>query len=404
MGYTKLVSAKKMIARVTGFRRSIAGLVVGVGVATLGACASEDVALTAPLPSSVGISASNAVGAGQPTAARSNDPLSAVLPNAAGACLVGVRISSGQYPTRPATVRFPRDLMSDQGRTTRFAYRGWAPGIAEPVLLVVCTIPDKPGAREFIAARFHAREMHDSALRAFATMLGVVGADDWGPGTTPHLMPGVGAVHIADGLASKFPKGRSRTTSPEGITTLEVCDPYAIIPEPGCEEPPPPGDGGGGAACDPTAIVPEPGCDETIPEEEPPPPSGGLEIAPILEPSHSVEVLACEGSTDYPHRSTTLGFVGRLNVKAHNRCPTAMPQFVSVSLLRQKCFLWVFCSWPAIASGSNSGVAAIITAMANTDCRWQVGWYVGRGRHETTFPNGVGRTSTVTRAVKIRCW
>lgn len=171
---------------------------------------------------------------------------------------------------------------------------------------------------------------------------------------------------------------RRRAASGAALTTMEVCDPHAIIPEPGCEE--------------------------TIAVEEPLPPSGDLEVAPILEPSLSFEELRCEGRTDYPHRSTTPGFIGRLNVKAHNICPVAMPQFVSVSLLRQKCFLWIFCWWPTIASGSNTGVAATITAMANTDCRWQVGWYVGRGRHETTFPNGVGGATTVTPAVKIRCW
>lgn len=203
MGYRQLPFAK-IGSCSAGFRPAVASAICGVSLALVAACTSEDLAPTAPSRSTAEIAASNAVGIREPTPVNGDDPLSTVLPNAPGVCLVGVRTPSGQYPARSARVSFPAGLMSDQGRTTRFAYRGWAPGMAEPVLLVVCNIPDKPGSREFIAARFRAREMNDAALRAFARMLGVGSGDDlaW---TYPHVMPGAARVYMTDGLVSDFP-------------------------------------------------------------------------------------------------------------------------------------------------------------------------------------------------------
>jgi hypothetical protein len=319
---------------------------------------------------------------------------------------VSTRTADGRYPSRPVTVALPGRLASIGVGTTRVAYRGWQAGVPEPVLLAVCTIPDVPGAREFLSVRFGGKSMGRGGLRNFAMAAGVADAEQWGVSSSPHVMPGAAPVYMIDGLASNFPAlSGARAARPGALSsmgsaammvvcddpTLPGCDPSPVDPSP--PPPPPP-------TCDPYVDLPMPGCEETIPDSPPLPEAPDLSVVPAPTGSPT----ACEARTDDPHLSTTTGFGGRINVKASNSCNGVAPQLVSGSLKRERCFLWVFCGWPTIATGSYSNTAAFVQAMANTDCVWRDGWYVGHGFHQTTFPQGIGSTTTVGYARRIRCW
>jgi hypothetical protein len=217
-------------------------LATGVCVATLAllaACQGERPVPTAPSVSATSLTPSDASAAARPP---KGDLVSSVLPNTPGACLLAVRSEDGRYPSRQFTIRLPARFTSSRASATRFAYRGWAAGVPEPTLLAICTMPDAQGAREYFAAQFESRELTAAGLRTFVQLAGAVGAEGW---TSPHIMQGAGPAYVTDGLASEFRAVVTRTAQSGGFTTLSVCDPSAIIPEPGCEPPP---DGGGATA------------------------------------------------------------------------------------------------------------------------------------------------------------
>lgn len=168
------------------------------------------------------------------------DPLSSRLSSTPGACLLAVRTAGGRYLSRSAEVPFPAEIASKGGRTARFAYRGWAAGAPEPVILAICTIPDAPDARAYFASRFGSKAMKAEELRSFAMSEGVASVEKWGRGTSPSVMQGAEPVYITDGRASESsytrPATRDRTASTSGlaIAPMAMCDPNAIIPEPGC--------------------------------------------------------------------------------------------------------------------------------------------------------------------------
>lgn len=364
---------------------------LGVSAALLLVACHGDGPTPPPRTAAAGI---DAPGAGARAMA---DPLSARLPGVAGACVVARRTDAGGYLGRASSIPLPRGL-ADHQPLARFAYRGWRAGVAEPVTLAICSMPESPAARAFFASAFGGSPMTPAALRNFARLGGVADAEQWGKGTTPHLMQGAPAMYLIDGLAEASPAIRPGSRAAAGRVAGALEGTAAMV-----------------VACDPTMIVPDEGCDGYVSEEEtvpddPPPPDGEPSYSLLTDPALTLEPslagpIYCEGSTDYPHLSTTIGFSGRINVKSHNSCPVPLPQFVTSTLAREKCFLWVFCSWPAIASGSNSSPSAsFITAMANTACVWQKGWYRGIGYHQTTFPQGVGSTRTWSPAVGIRCW
>ena len=425
--FPSLISARRARDSITMCRQSVARLLVAAVVALLAACNGD-----APDPTSPprpNATRSQEVTAGTTTNGSTlGDPLSRWLPNTPGACLIATRTADGRFPSRSSTIPLPGGLNSSLNRTARFAYRGWKAGVAEPVLLAVCTIPDTPGAREYLSTRFGGRAINAGELRAFAKLAGVTETDDWGPASSPHVMQGATAVYMTDGLVSN---ARSRQTGSSGgkpagdLTAQEVteCNPDAIIPEPGCEPPPPDGGGGGGGSgggtisgeCDLNAIIPDPACgNETVPDSPPPPVVGEPDYSLMTDPDNPMDytvglVVLCTGLTEYPHLSTTPGFAGRINVKARNTCPQPLPSYVSVSLKRQRCFLWIFCGWPTIASGSYSSPSATLAeAKANADCIWKKGWYRAEGYHQVTYPIGVGTARTYGPAygwaVGITCW
>ncbi len=306
------------------------------------------------------------------------DKLATRLSSQPGACILAERTPKGGYRSQSLMAAVSPSVAFATGPTTRFAYRGWSAGQPEPVILGVCTIPDTPAARAQSARYFGSRPMNAEQLRAFALARGVTAVEDWGPGTSPHVMQGAVPVHMTDGSASDFPKAAAQNSFLT-IMSTPVCDPAAIIPEPGCEE-------------------------ETVPDE--PPPSDGPDnslIDPGLEPAPPPEIVPCVATTDYAHISTTPGFAGRINVKSRNQCVESLPQFVSSTLKRQSCFLWIFCSWPTIGYGTDQRVNTWAEAKANSECLWEKGWYKGHGFHQTTWPQGVGSTRTYSPPRRINC-
>jgi hypothetical protein len=84
-----------------------------------------------------------------------------------------------------------------------------------------------------------------------------------------------------------------------------------------------------------------------------------------------------------------------------------LTHYVRANLKREKCFFWVFCSWPVIAYGQQNYAASAfeLTGVAKTDCRWQKGWYMGQGFHTTIAPNGNRVDSkTTSRVRRLWCW
>lgn len=83
--------------------------------------------------------------------------------------------------------------------------------------------------------------MNAAELHSLAKSAGVAGVEEWGPATSPGVMQGAKPVYMTDGLASESPviHTAARVSAPSsGGARFElntVCDPNAIIPEPGCE-------------------------------------------------------------------------------------------------------------------------------------------------------------------------
>jgi hypothetical protein len=164
--------------------------------------------------------------------------------------------------------------------------------------------------------------------------------------------------------------------------------------------------------CDPTALVPEPGCtieEETEPDPEAPPSSEGsdsLGVPIATEPVYSGSLVAnvCQSLTENPHLSTTIGYAGRINVKSRTTCAQPANLYAAVGLYREKCALWIFCSWVQIAYGEDRRFGTRAEAVANRDCAWQKGWYGGKGFSSASGPDGSGSANTYSPSVFIRCW
>lgn len=397
-------------------RRRLPAVRVLAAVALLAACEGEAPAPTAP-PPALRVGSRAAIGTNTATGALSQDPLMRWLPATPGACLVARRTAEGRYPSRSITVALPGGLAATGGATARFAYRGWAPGLPEPAVLAVCTIPDTPGAREYFATRFGSRAMAPAELSGFAKFVGVTRVNEWGTTSHPYVRQSAKPTYVTDGVVPNAPATAAATgdgAAPAGdVTTSTVyCDPNAIIPEPGCEDGGGGGGGGGGTTCDPSAIIPAPECgEETVSETPPPPVTSEPDYAAMPEPSYSVNPeigvpVVCYGYAPDVHPSTTPQYVGRLNFKPYSECPVPLPQYVYGAIMREKCFLWVLCSWPVVAAGAFQNPSARrAEAHANTDCVWRRGWYRGEGYHQVAYPEGTGHARTYTRgAVGIQCW
>jgi hypothetical protein len=339
-------------------------------------------------------------GAASTTAARQNagselrsDPLSAWLPTELGACLVAVRSDDGRYPARAAKLAVPPELGARTRAITRFAYRGWIAGRSAPAVMAVCTMPDTPAAREFFLSRFSSRSLTPNELRTFALVTGVTNVSDWSEAERPHVMQGAKVGLMSDGDAMRA----SALSDDLGVVTAGASPQFR--------------DGGVAqlnSNCDPNVIIQPPECGgETIPTDPPPTHPGPQQVTFSVLPSVG-QTHCVAAALGNPHRSTTTGFAGRINFKAYTECPIPLSSTVRAAVLRQSCFLWVFCQWPIVADNTYSNVARTVQAYANTDCSWKTGWYTGRGVHTTQFPEGPGEARTYAPgggwSVKIDCW
>ena len=101
---------------------------------------------------------------------------------------------------------------------------------------------------------------------------------------------------------------------------------------------------------------------------------------------------------------TMLSF-GRLSVHAWQEYVAPFPQYVTATLLREKCVLWGFwCSWLTIGANAYANPSArLADTDANSACLWEKSWYRGLGFHQTWFPEGVGSLKTSSYDVFLRC-
>lgn len=354
-------------------------LLAGVTLALLAACQHD---ATTPGEPGTRVTALAAAAGAAP-----RDMLSKRLSNTPGACIVAVRTPEGKYLSRTISVRMPAGIASSVAGTSRFAYRGWAAEVPQPAVLAVCTFPDTPAARAHFSNRFRGAPMRHEALRSFARSARVPGAQDWAPRFSPHIMQGAEPVYMTDGLASDYLESSAALEDGGMLMYAEMCDPAALIPEPRCA----------------TEV------EETAPDPETPPPSEGIDssMVPIVaEPDYSTSpsiVNVCESLTEEPHRSTTTGFIGRINVKSRTTCAQPANLVATVGLYRQQCYLYVFCSWPRIAYGEDRRFGTRAEAKANRDCAWPKGWYAGRGFSSAASAEGSGSASTYSRSKYIEC-
>lgn len=367
------------------WRPSAIRLVAGAIAVLLSACRGDAPTATGPSPS---------LGARLPGSAAGlntvgGDSLSRWLANTPGTCLVGTRTADGRYPSQTITVPWPARIASIGGRTTRLAYRGWQAGLPEPAILAVCTIADVPGAREFLSGRLGGQAMDAKTLRAFTKSAGATKTEEWGVGVSPHVMQGAAPVFMIDGLASRFPtiRGARRSVVPmlggDGDAgVMVIC---ADPSQPGCDDPgDPPSPAPPPPTCNPYEILPQPGCEETVPTIPPEPTMPSASSFGASAPN------ICYGQTEWPHLSGTLGYEGRVNVHANTECDSPTNLSVTVTLHRQRCFLWIFCGWPQIGDPGNKSMPSgtLVDAKANAACVWADGWFKGRGFHTAALPEG----------------
>jgi hypothetical protein len=327
------------------------------------------------------------------------DPLSNILPNTPGSCLVALRGDDGTYRSRSITIRGPGAGWS-AAPVTRFAYRGWKAGIPEPALLTVCTVPDASHDVAVLDALFGGKNMTGAELRSFAKSSWVTDADHWGPSSTPSIMRGARPVYVTDGLLATSPathSGRATTGSRKAMFDGVPCDPNAIIPDEGC---------------DPGTTL-----DEVPPDPNTPPPDAEEPTSLVYDTTGTIldvdavpgtvyPTVTCRVGADNPHQSTTAGYLGNINTKSWIECSAPMKLVDQTLLKRYTCTWWIFCGWSQIATSLvvtvNGGVDVL--AIANSNCAWQKGWYRGEGYHHTEWMGQPYDTHTISLATYITCW
>lgn len=395
-------------------RRSLAGTrapsapvvraVVACAVAFLAGCSDTAPNVTAPGAGGPQPSVS-AVETGGPVrhltaAGRPGDPLAVRLPNEPGACLVAIRGGDGTYYSRTVQVPLPQAAGTRGATTTRLGYRGWAMGVAEPVEMAICTIPDSRAARRYLEQRLEARPMNAKQLFRFAQQIGVADVDQWRYGQAPAAVPSSTAPYVIEGVArtpayGPVPAGTGTAKVADGVAPMMMeetpCSPHAIIPEPGCE-----------------GWTPEP---EPEPPTEPPPPVDPETGEPVTpgELSYSVEPPAgpaiCAGGTGYVHLSGTAGFGRNINVHAYDKCPIQVQFNVQTWLTRWRCggFLWFSCGYRTIATGMPVTFVArehSTRSTATSNCTVRKGRYMGYSLHRTVnLSNGY---TVVYRSASLR--
>lgn len=351
---------------------------------TLVACKDDAPLPTGPTPSAPAAS-QLATGSVQ-----SSDPISSRLSSAPGACLVAVRTLDGKYTSRTVAVTLPKQIAASSAATIQFAYRGWAAGVPQPTLLALCNIPDSRSARTYFEKQFGGKPMNPAQLRSFAQFAGVSGAEYWAVAGGPQVIQGAATTYVADGLASESPATKSAPAGGVSAMLEPVCDPTAIIPDPGCD-----------------GYTPE---DEYVPDQPPPPTEVASDwwITPNPFPPPSYPAITCNIKTDNPHLSTNRLFLGRgyLNEKAWTgNCN--VPALISARTVlgRQFCYFGNrLCMWAAIApEGYNSWTGVYVEAKSNVLCTWAVGWYKGVSTHTLTSYGYTQTKQTASAWTGIKC-
>lgn len=324
------------------------------------------------------------------SASPTRDPLAGRLPSSPGACLVAVQTSTGQYHSRAVNIALPASLGTGSGRVVRVGYRGWRGGSENPARLAVCTIPDTPPARAYVARMFRADVVTRAQLRQQAQLAGVTGATAWEPGVQGPPRAGEPAQYVIDGVVTgDVTTGAS--TEADGATAGDLA---AAVTACGRDNS---GCGGGGSSgdpipaavyyCAPGTIVPVDGC--TLEEEVPPAPGDPpppLEQEP--QPGATYTVLpggggltmslidyTCDARVYYPIQTHT-GALG-LSAPLETFCTAGPVYAVGVSGNMQRRRFLIGIPWH-ITVGTASyrsapGYGPVIAAVIGT-CNGR-GWY-----------------------------
>jgi hypothetical protein len=316
---------------------------------------------------------------------QSSDPLSSRLSSTPGSCLIAERSAAGDYRSRTIAVSLPKQIAASSAATIEFAYRGWAATVPEPVVLALCNIPDSRTARAYFEKQFGGKSMTSAQLRNFAKSISVSGTDYWEAVGGPRIIHAASTSYVADGLASESQVTKS--APPGGVVGMlvPVCDPNT----------------------DPTCSgTPE---DEYVPTEPPPPPPAfDPWVTQPAFPTPTYPTINCPIDTDYPHFSNSRPFYGQGILNVHGWTgPCNVPALISVSttLGRQRCYIFRFCQWVAIATpGSKSWTGVFIEAYSNVACTWAIGWYLGVTQHSVSaFGYTVSKQSTSHYWTEIKC-
>ena len=295
-----------------------------------------------------------------------------------GACVTAIRSEDGRYFGRTTHVTLPERFKNVSA--TRLSYRGWSPEVAEPTILTICTVPNDAEAIDIVSRKLGGATLSETSLHGFAVRNRVLHSDRWTKGNRPSFFAAPTTMVVIDGLAPAFKQASidaGAAPSSSSISQVTCEDPVEISPD--CIQFP----------IDDTVYETSP--DEADPIEEQPPMAEGS--------------VTCIARADYPHPSTTLGFYGNINAKAHSTCtePIALIS-VQTQLWRYRC-IWWFCSWYPIAFSLpvalpfSSGVLAPATA----NCSWSDGWYQTRGFHSFVVIGDSWTPSTRSPSARIRC-
>lgn len=334
--------------------------------------------------------------------------LTARLGDSSGACVVIHRLSNGKYVSRRTTILLPAE--PESGTLLRFAYRGWRPGVPTPSKIVICNIKNRDASKRYLSERFAGEKMTSAQLTSFLVRNGVDSAFAVIQDSRIEL-----GVHFVDGL--DIPRQASASIAAGTVENGPVAD-YQ-------ECPPQERRSGPWTSSHGTAVVPrvsatpqQPSMElvcgdwmeegEYVPEEEPEP---GPDVEETVVSGHPEEPdtmayatpITCTILSEFPHKSTTMGYVGNLNAKSRTTCPVTLLIGVGNMLSRHTC-IWFVCWDNPISVGYQQRVHVYVESIASATCGWRDGWYRNQAVHSVAFFNGAATGRTATPWRRLGCF
>jgi hypothetical protein len=333
--------------------------------------------------------------------------------------MTAIRAVDGEYVAKQITIALPPEARARSSGVARFAYRGWATGVQEPVRFAVCNIPDTPASRERFAQLFDASVVSIAQLQAKARAAGMSGAEDWAPGLPSASAPETLPTYLVDGLV-RDPRvnklaasgGVATPSTTCGLTAFQCDDgsPNECIDDPslpGCQ---PADDGGGsGSGSDGSAVTTDPFCDPYAPVEDPGcsgvpqdpsdslvPPPADLEPGTVLDPSGDGASLSQGASLPWMCTiwawSPTHDYYDNVRAKHNVSCSGGVIQFrLSGNIQKQKSYFFGLITWWSTVGVSatpiHDGIGSAVT-YTSSSCIWGGrGWWRSKSTLTVTTIN-----------------